>query len=94
VTGLVIFSTFMLEFNYVFNSIWRSYLYGLFSLLLLNIVLLQVIAGLVTVLLIYLLLQRHDAHWQWRAFLSGASAGGWMFLFCLFKAEQYGLDFW
>ena len=52
--GGVIFSTIMVEFHYVLTSVWRSYLFGMFGFLALNMGLLIIVISLVSILVTYI----------------------------------------
>ena len=54
VGGFVIFSTIIAEFQYVLTSVWRSYLYGMFGILFINLWLLIIVIGLVSIFCTYL----------------------------------------
>jgi transmembrane 9 superfamily protein 3 len=84
IAGFVMFSTVMVELHYVITSVWRSYMYGLFGFLLLNLNLLVIVVALVSIVNTYLCLRAQNWNWWWRAFFSGFSIGFWIFGYCMY----------
>jgi transmembrane 9 superfamily member 2/4 len=67
----------------VLDSMWRSYIFGMFGMILLNIFLLTIVIALISVILTYLTIRHEDwKSWHWRAFLAGAWAGPNMLVYC------------
>lgn len=83
-SGAVIFSTFVFEFHYILDSVWHSYLIVMFCTLLVNILLLIIVVGLLSILNTYMCLQAQNWHWWWKAYLNGASSGFFMFYYCVY----------
>ncbi len=94
--GLIIFSTIVAEFRYVLTSVWRSYIYGMFGILFVNMSLLMLVIALVSVLSTYLSLQHGNWAWWWRSFSIGYSAGIFLMIFCVYSMFfDFGMDlFW
>lgn len=95
-SGALIFSTIMFEFRYVLDSVWHSYLFGMFGMILVNMCLLFCVVSLVAVLNTYLCIQAQNWKWWWRAYLSGWSAAIYMFVYCVYvMVFEYQMDvFW
>lgn len=85
VGGFLIFSTIIAEFQYVLTSVWRSYLYGMFGILFINLWLLIIVIGLVSVLFTYLCLQQGNWAWWWRSFGIGYAAGLYLMAFSCYN---------
>ena len=54
--GAIIFASIFGEFQYVMKSVWRSQLYAMFGFLLINVQLMTIIVGLLSIIQTYLLL--------------------------------------
>ena len=78
------------------TSVWRSYLYGMFGVLAVNMTLLGLVIALVSVLSTYLSLQHGNWAWWWRSFGIGYSAGVFLMIFSIYSMFfDFGMDlFW
>ena len=86
----------MAEFRYVLTSVWRSYLYAMFGFLFVNLSLLMLVVGLVSILSTYLNLQSGNWAWWWRSFGIGLAAGLFLMIYSLYSMFfDFGMDlFW
>lgn len=82
--GGVIFSTIIVEFYYLVTSVWRSYLFGMFGFLAVNMTLLLIVISLVSTATTYISLQSLNWQWWWQAYLTGFSAGAYMMLYLIY----------
>ena len=83
VGAFVIFTTVVAEFSYFFQSVWRSYIYGAFGILTLNLSLLSIVIILVSVLSTYVSLQHGNWAWWWRSFGIGYFTGILVMFYCI-----------
>lgn len=94
IAGVLPFSAIYIELHYIFASVWGHRVYTLFGILALAFVLLILVTVFITVALTYFQLAAEDYHWWWRSFLSGASAGLFMYAYAayyfLYRSEMSG----
>ena len=93
--GPFIFATIFFEFEYIMDSIWRSYMiYGMFVILLTSLVMMGVTIAALSVVVTYKSLCHLNYDWWWNSFCLGASGGVYMFLYSLYYLyvnEDYSL---
>lgn len=82
--SLVIFTTMMSEFHFVFTSVWRSYMVGAFMFSFVNLQLLLLVTSLISILFTYLNLRAGNWKWWWPSFFMGMSTGMWLFIYCMY----------
>ena len=75
IAGVIIFASIFVEFQYIWTSMWRSQLYGMFGTLFGVFSLLVFIVSEIGIVFTYLTLRAGNYNWQWRSFLIGASGG-------------------
>ena len=98
--GPIIFATIGFEFNYLMDSIWRSYMiYAMFGILFLSLAMMVVTIASLSIVVTYKLLCHQNYDWWWSSFTLGASGGVYMLLFSLVWMIAYedigflGVDF-
>ena len=92
--GAVIFGTIYMEFKYMWESIWNTYMYAMFLFLFINFFLMAMVIALLAVVQVYMQLTYQNYEWWWRTFFIGASGGIYVVLYTLsyLVAEMdYGL---
>lgn len=93
--GPVIFATVCFEFEYIMDSVWRSYMiYGMFVVLFISLVLLGLTIASLSIVITYNGLCHHNCDWWWNSFCLGASGGVYMFAYSLYylaAKEDYSL---
>mmetsp|Transcript_50499 Transcript_50499/g.98953 ORF Transcript_50499/g.98953 Transcript_50499/m.98953 type:complete len:572 (-) Transcript_50499:288-2003(-) len=93
--GILPFSAIYIELHYMFTSIWGHETYTLFGILVLAFLLLLLVTAAVTLALTYFQLAAENYRWRWRAFLSAASCGlfiyGYAIYYYNFRSEMTGL---
>ena len=83
--GAFIFTHVAVQFYYVLTSVWRSWMFAVFGVFLLNIVSLVAVIAVTSMLMTYWCLQSENWNWWWRAYMTGASAGLFMYIFCVYQ---------
>ena len=84
-TGAFIFTHVAVQFYYVLSSVWRSWMFAVFGVFLLNILSLVAVIAVASMLMTYWCLKSENWNWWWRAYLNGASAGVFMYIFCVYQ---------
>ncbi|BGP17125.1 Transmembrane 9 super member 2 [Rhodosporidiobolus nylandii] len=84
--GILPFGAGFIELYYILQSIFGAKAYYAFGFLALSTGVVALTTALTSVLMCYFHLCAEDYRWHWRAFLTGASSGLYLFL--------YGLLFW
>jgi transmembrane 9 superfamily protein 3 len=93
--GLLSFGTIFIELYYIMTSLC-NYKFFLVNGFLLGVygILTIVVVCMTSIIVVYLLLNAENYHWQWTAFFSGASLGGYVFVYgiyyFLFKTQMNG----
>mmetsp|Transcript_55290 Transcript_55290/g.135649 ORF Transcript_55290/g.135649 Transcript_55290/m.135649 type:complete len:164 (+) Transcript_55290:1-492(+) len=97
VTGILPFGVIFIELVFILNSIWSSEIYYMFGFLFIVFSMLIVTCVEVSVVLTYLLLCNEDHKWWWRAFISSASSGlfmfGYSFIYLFTTPDFKGIHF-
>lgn len=83
--GAFIFTHVAVQFYYVLSSAWRSWMFAIFGVFLLQIVSLIAVIAVTSMLMTYWCLQNENWNWWWRAYLTGASSGVFMYIFCVYQ---------
>ena len=73
--GALIFATICIEFSYVMDSVWNSYMYAMFGFLYVNLFLMAAVIAMLAIVSVYLQVSNGDWAWWWKTFLLGASGG-------------------
>jgi len=82
--GPLIFTTIGFEFNYLMDSVWRSYMiYAMFGILLLSLAMMVVTISSLSIAITYKLLCHQNYDWWWSSFTLGASGGLYMLIYSL-----------
>jgi len=76
--GAIQFAVIFVEFQYIWNSVWRSQLYAMFGCLFINMLLLVLAIGCLSIIQTYFTLRHGNHEWHWRAFWTAASCGLWV----------------
>ncbi|KAJ3118569.1 hypothetical protein HDU96_000521 [Phlyctochytrium bullatum] len=79
--GILPFGAIFIELWVIMNSIWFHRLYYIFGFLFLVFLILLITCAEVSILLCYFHLCAEDWRWQWRAFLTSAASGGYVFFY-------------
>ena len=91
--GPIIFATVFFEFEYIMDSIWRSYMiYGMFLVLLGSLVMMGVTIAALSICITYKLLCHGNYDWWWHSFCLGVSGGLYMLaysMYYMFFREEY-----
>ena len=83
--GPLIFGTIFFEFEYIMDSIWRSYMiYGMFVILLVSLILMAVTIISLSICVTYQTLSKRNFDWWWNSFSLGASGGLYMFMYSMY----------
>lgn len=83
VGGVLPFGAVFTELFFIMSSIWQHQFYYLFGFLALVLVILLITCAEIAMALTYFQLTSEDYNWWWRAFLSCASSGGYVFLYAI-----------
>jgi transmembrane 9 superfamily protein 2/4 len=81
VGGILPFGAIFTELFFFMSSVWQHQFYHLFGFLTLVLVILITTSAEISIALTYLQLTAEDHRWLWRAFLSPASSGLYVFLY-------------
>jgi len=88
--GPIIFATIGYEFNYLMDSIWRSYMiYAMFGILILSLAMMVVTIASLSIVVTYKLLCHQNYDWWWSSFNLGASGGVYMLIYSVFWMIAY-----
>ena len=75
VSGAIIFATIFIEFNYVMESVWSSYMYAMFGFLYVNLFVMILVVVCLAVRTTFGLVQHGNWNWAWHTFWMGGSVG-------------------
>ena len=93
--GPVIFATIFFEFEYIMDSIWRSFMiYGMFAIVFASLLMMGVTIASLSIAVTYKTLCKGNYDWWWNSFCLGASGGLYMWLYSfyyLYINEDYSL---
>ena len=90
----LIFSGFVVEFDYVLTSVWRSWIYGIFGILSISVILHFFSVGVMSILVTFVNLHHYDWNWWWRSYLIGFLNSLFMFAYCVYKCVfVFRIDF-
>ena len=81
IAGILPFGAVFVELWFILSSLWLNQYYYVFGFLLLVWVILIITVAEVTMMVVYFQLCAEDYHWWWRSFLSGGSAGIYVYLY-------------
>lgn len=91
--GVLPFGAVFTELFFILSSIWQHQFYYLFGFLLLVLIILVITCVEISIALTYFQLTSEDHQWWWRAFMSSASSGLYVFLYALlYKATRLQID--
>ncbi|KAI8327012.1 hypothetical protein EDC96DRAFT_453665 [Choanephora cucurbitarum] len=79
--GILPFGAVFIEIYFIFNSIWFHRIYYGIGFLFMVFVVLILTCSQVTILMCYFHLCSEDYHWSWRAFLTSAATGFYVFMY-------------
>jgi transmembrane 9 superfamily protein 2/4 len=82
--GLLPFAAIYVELYFIFSSLWLNQYYYVFGFLLLIWCLLIFTCAEVSMLFCYFQLNKENYHWWWRAFLTSASTGVYIFFYGIY----------
>jgi len=82
--GAIMFASIFVEFQYIWNSVWRSYMYAMFGSLFICMALLVFVVCELSIIQCYFQLQCGNYEWQWRSFILGASGGIFVGLYSIY----------
>lgn len=85
VVGFIISANVLVEIYFVITSAYGLKLFYIFSYTLLCILMMLIHSGCLSIVSIYLLLQKGIYLWQWPSFLVPATSGLYVFIFCIFQ---------
>lgn len=93
--GPLIFATVFFEFEYIMDSMWRSYMiYGMFVVLFVSLVMMGVTIASLSIVVTYKGLCHQNYDWWWNSFCLGASGGIYMMAYSIYYMvgwEDYSL---
>merc|ERR1719401_299330 len=81
--GILPFGSVCIEMFFILGALWLHQIYYVVGFLLLVVVILAISCSEVSIMMCYMQLSAEDHQWWWRSFLNTASAGGYLFLYCL-----------
>lgn len=81
--GILPFGCVFIQLFFILNSIWGHKLYYVFGFLFLVMVILIITVIESTILLCYFHLCSEEYRWWWRAFLTGGSSAGFLFIYAM-----------
>lgn len=81
--GILPFGSVCIEMFFILGALWLHQIYYVVGFLLLVIIILVISCAEVGIMMCYMQLSAEDHQWWWRSFLNTASAGGYLFLYCL-----------
>ena len=84
--GLLSFGSIFIELYYILTSLWNYKFYHVYGFLLGVYTILTIVVGMTSIIVVYFCLNAENYHWQWTAFMSGASTAVYVFL--------YGIYYW
>ena len=94
--GLLPFGAVFIEIFFAMTSIWQDRFYYLFGFLLLAAAVLAITSAEIAIVLTYFSLAAEDYRWWWRAFLSPAASGLYLFAYAAFyyatRLDTVGVD--
>ena len=86
--GALPFGSMFIEMYYLFSSFWHYqyyYVFGFLGVIFVNVLL---VCTSMTILIVYLHLNREDHRWWWLAFWAPASTGLYVFLYSLYYFQS------
>lgn len=83
-TGIVPFTSIVVELFYLMGSLWRHYYYSLFGFLLISLVLYVLLSALVSIIITHHMLNKGNYHWWWRSILISGSGVIYFALFSIY----------
>lgn len=81
--GILPFGSVCIEMFFILGALWLHQIYYVVGFLLLVIIILVISCGEVAIMMCYMQLSAEDHQWWWRSFLNTASAGIYLFIYCL-----------
>jgi len=81
--GILPFGSVCIEMFFILGALWLHQIYYVVGFLLLVIIILAISCSEVSIMMCYMQLSAEDHCWWWRSFLNTASAGVYLFLYCL-----------
>ena len=84
VSGLIPFGSIFIEIFFLFASLWSYKYYYVYGFLAAMVLILVIIESCVSIVGTYILLNAENHYWRWTSFLSGASIGIYLFLYCVY----------
>ena len=84
VTGLIPFSTILIEFIYLLSYMWRYQVYYLASFLTLSIIILVILSSEISIIFVYFNLCKGDYNWWWKSFFVSASPSLYIFILSIY----------
>ena len=83
--GPIIFATIAYEFEYIMDSIWRSFMiYGMFLIVFISLCMMAVTIASLSIAVTYKSLCHGNYDWWWNAFCLGASGGICMWVYSFY----------
>merc|ERR1712166_1170610 len=82
--GLLPFGSIFIEMYFIFTSFFNYKYYFVYGVMLLVFCILLVVSLCVSIVGTYCLLNAEDHRWPWVSLLTGASVGGYMWLYAVY----------
>lgn len=76
--------TIFIEFNYVMESVWSSYMYAMFGFLYVNLFVMILVVACLAVYQTYRMVQHGNWNWAWQTFWMGGSVGLYLGAYSLY----------
>lgn len=90
--GILPFGACFVELFFIMSSIWAAWYYYMFGFLLIVFVILLITCAEITLLFCYFQLCAENYNWWWRSFMTGGSAGFWVFLYSVWYFKGLGIN--
>jgi len=93
--GILPFGSIFIEMYFMFTALWSYKFYYVYGFVLLVYAILSMVTICTTIVAVYCILNAENYHWQWIAFGSAASTGGYVFAYSVYyffyKTKMTGL---
>jgi transmembrane 9 superfamily protein 2/4 len=88
VGGLLPFAAIFVELYFILNSLWYHRIYYMFGFLFVVFWILIITCSLISIIMCYFHLCVEDYNWQWRAFMTPAMSGFYVFVYSVLVFSQ------
>lgn len=82
--GILPFGSIFIEIHFIFKSLFSYKYYYVYGFALLVMTILIIVSACISIVACYFSLNAEDYRWQWLAFSSASSTGGYLFLYSIY----------